>query len=40
VAHERIARHARDIALAEVVVAGTSDEQMLERLVAYFHERH
>ena len=37
-AHERIARHARDIALPEVVVAGASDEQMLERLVAYFHE--
>jgi len=39
VAHERIARHAREIALPEVVVAGASDEQMLERLVAYFHER-
>ena len=39
-AHERIARHARELALAEVVVAGASDEQMLERLVAYFHERH
>jgi len=40
VAHERIARHARAIALPQVVVAGVSDEQMLERLVAYFHERH
>ena len=40
VGHERIARHARDISLAEVIVAGASDEQMLERLVAYFHERH
>jgi len=40
VAHERIARHARELALPEVVVAGVSDEQMLERLVAYFHERH
>jgi uroporphyrinogen-III synthase len=40
VAHERIARQAREIAPAQVVVAGASDEQMLERLVAYFHERH
>jgi uroporphyrinogen-III synthase len=40
VAHERIARHARDIGLPQVLVAGPSDEQMLERLVAYFHERH
>jgi uroporphyrinogen-III synthase len=37
--HERIARHARDAGVGEAIVAGAGDEQMLERLVAYFHER-
>jgi uroporphyrinogen-III synthase len=38
-AHERIARHARACGARAVIVAGASDEQMLERLVGYFHER-
>lgn len=36
VPHQRIADGARTWAVQEVVVAGPSDEQMLERLVAYF----
>ena len=40
VAHERIAAHARERGARDVVIAGGGDEQMLERLVAYFHERH
>ena len=36
VPHARIARQARDLGLAEVVVAGAGDAEMLERLVAYF----
>jgi len=39
VPHERIARHARSRGAREVLLAGPGDEQMLERLVAYFHER-
>jgi len=40
VAHERIAAHARERGARDVVIAGGGEEQMLERLVAYFHERH
>ena len=36
VPHPRIAERARTLAVREVVLAGHSDEQMLERLVAYF----
>jgi len=36
VPHARIAEQARARAVREVVVAGASDEEMLERLVAYF----
>jgi uroporphyrinogen-III synthase len=36
VPHPRIAEAARARAVAEVVVAGTSDAEMLEALVAYF----
>lgn len=36
VPHERIAVHARELGAREVLVAGGGDEQMLERLVAYF----
>ena len=38
VAHERIAAHARRRGL-QPIVAGAGDDAMLERLVAYFHER-
>ncbi len=37
VPHPRIAQAARARALKEVVVAGTSDAEMLQALVAYFH---
>jgi len=36
VPHERIAERARGLAVREVVLAGHSDEQMLEGLMAYF----
>ena len=36
VPHERVAERARSLGLAEVVLGGTSDAEMLERLVAYF----
>jgi len=36
VPHPRIAARARELSVREVVLAGHSDEQMLERLVAYF----
>jgi uroporphyrinogen-III synthase len=39
VPHERIALHARKRGLRQVVLADAGDDQMLERLVAYFHER-
>lgn len=39
VPHERVAAHARQRGAQEVVVAGASDAAVLERLVAYFHER-
>ena len=34
--HERVAAEARSLGVREVLVAGTSDEEMLARLVAYF----
>jgi uroporphyrinogen-III synthase len=37
VPHERIAQRARELSVREVVLAGQSDDEMLERLVAYFH---
>jgi uroporphyrinogen-III synthase len=40
VSHERIARHARGLGVREVVVAATSDDAMIERLVAYFDGRN
>jgi len=39
VPHERIARHARALGAREVAVAAGGDDQMLERLVAYFDAR-
>jgi uroporphyrinogen-III synthase len=39
VPHERIASHARAQGAREVVVAAGGDDQMLERLVAYFDAR-
>jgi uroporphyrinogen-III synthase len=39
VSHERIARHARSRGAREVVTAGATDDEMLERLVAYFDAR-
>lgn len=36
VGHARIAEDARKRAVQEVIVAGSADEQMLDRLVAYF----
>jgi uroporphyrinogen-III synthase len=39
VAHERIATHATRLGMPQVLVAGPSDDQMIERLVAYFDER-
>jgi uroporphyrinogen-III synthase len=38
-AHDRVAQAARRHGVAEVVLAGTSDEEMLARLVAYFSHR-
>jgi len=40
VSHERIARHAKSLGVSEVVVAATSDDAMIERLVAYFDGRN
>jgi uroporphyrinogen-III synthase len=39
VPHARVASHARRRGASEVVLAGPSDDDMLERLVAYFDER-
>jgi uroporphyrinogen-III synthase len=39
VPHERVGAHARSRGAREVVLAGASDDQMLERLVAYFDGR-
>jgi len=39
VPHERIAHHARARGAREVVMAGALDDEMLERLVAYFDAR-
>ena len=39
VPHERIARHARERGLGEVIVAERGDDGLIERLVAYFHGR-
>jgi uroporphyrinogen-III synthase len=38
-AHDRVADAARRHGVREVVLAGTSDEEMLERLMAYFSHR-
>jgi len=40
VPHPRVAHHARARGAKEVLETGGGDEQMLERLVAYFHKRH
>ena len=40
VPHERIARHARERGLPEVIVAERGDAGLIERLVAYFHGRN
>ena len=40
VPHARIARHARAHGTREVVIAAPGDDQMLERLVAYFDARN
>lgn len=39
VPHERVAVRARQLGSGEVIVAGASDDAVVERLVAYFHER-
>ncbi|HSN31323.1 MAG TPA: uroporphyrinogen-III synthase [Ideonella sp.] len=39
VAHRRIASHAASLGLPQVVVAGPGDDEMIERLVAYFDGR-
>jgi len=39
VPHARIADHARGRGVQEIVVAGSADDAMIERLVAYFDER-
>jgi len=39
VPHARIADHARGRGVQEIVVAGSADDAMVERLVAYFDER-
>jgi uroporphyrinogen-III synthase len=39
VPHERIARHARERGVREVIVAERGDDGLIERLVAYFHGR-
>ena len=36
VPHARIAESARTLSVREVVLAGHSDEEMLDRLMAYF----
>jgi uroporphyrinogen-III synthase len=38
VSHARIAKHAAGRGL-QVIEAGTGDDEMLDRLVAYFHDR-
>ena len=40
VPHERVAGHARSRGVREVMLAGAGDDEMIERLVAYFDERH
>jgi len=37
--HARVAAHARELGAREVLVAGAGDDAVMERLVAYFHER-
>jgi uncharacterized protein HemX len=37
--HARVAQHARETGIAEVIVAGPGDEEMAEGLVAYFASR-
>jgi uroporphyrinogen-III synthase len=39
VAHQRIASHAARLGIRQIIVAGPSDDEMIERLVAYFDER-
>jgi len=39
VPHERVAARAREHGAKEVVVSGAADAAVMERLVAYFHER-
>jgi uroporphyrinogen-III synthase len=39
VPHARVAAHAREHGAREVVVSGPADAAVLERMVAYFHER-
>jgi uroporphyrinogen-III synthase len=39
VPHQRVSAHARSRGLRELVVAGAGDDEMIERLVAYFDER-
>lgn len=39
VPHERVASRAREHGAQKIVVAGAADAAVLERLVAYFHER-
>ena len=39
VPHERVAAHARSRGLRDLLVAGPGDDEMIERLVAYFDER-
>ena len=39
VPHERVAARAREHGAQEIIVAGPADAAVLERLVAYFHER-
>ena len=39
VPHARVAARAREHGAREVVVSGPADAAVLERLVAYFHER-
>jgi uncharacterized protein HemX len=37
--HERVAQHARELGIQEVAVGGPGDEELVERLVAYFAPR-
>ena len=39
VSHERIAWHAKELGVREVIVAAPSDDAMIDRLVAYFDGR-